>query len=128
MTAPLVPNKPILRELVKRLRSGKYKQGFSYLRKGNCYCIAGVICDMGTKGKWIERKKDWLNEFIKGFKPIYIYYSALPGGGKSTNTLPESIRKYIGISITVLDELMERNDEKESFLSLALFIEKLYKL
>jgi hypothetical protein len=35
------------------LRSGKYKQGFHYLRDLNdCYCPYGVLVDISNLGKW----------------------------------------------------------------------------
>lgn len=37
------------------LRSGKYKQGRSQLRRGDSWCCLGVLCDLATKqgiGEW----------------------------------------------------------------------------
>lgn len=39
---------------VTALRSGKYKQGQSYLRTGNRFCCLGVACDLFGKDKNIE--------------------------------------------------------------------------
>jgi len=37
---------------VEALRSGKYKQGKSRLRRGGEYCCLGVLCDISGLGEW----------------------------------------------------------------------------
>jgi hypothetical protein len=40
-------------KVVEALRSGKYKQGAGYLRRGDCFCVWGVICDVSEIGAWV---------------------------------------------------------------------------
>lgn len=59
-------NEEVKQELVKRLRSGDYKQGRSRLRKRrkdedggeeDCYCCLGVLCDIAVEAgvtKWSD--------------------------------------------------------------------------
>jgi hypothetical protein len=39
-------NADIKEKWIAALRSGKYKQGNSYLRRGDEYCCLGVLCDV----------------------------------------------------------------------------------
>lgn len=39
-------------ELITALRSGKYKQTIGELRKGDCFCVLGVICDLYDPKQW----------------------------------------------------------------------------
>jgi len=42
-----------IKEWVKALRSGEYKQGQSYLRnRDNKFCCLGVLCDLTNKKEW----------------------------------------------------------------------------
>lgn len=34
---------------IAALRSGKYRQGYSYLRKGSKFCCLGVLCDLARE-------------------------------------------------------------------------------
>lgn len=42
-------NKEIRDEWVKRLRSGKYDQGKTYLRHNEQYCCLGILCEMAVE-------------------------------------------------------------------------------
>jgi hypothetical protein len=48
--------KPEIKQMwVDALRSGKYRQGDSYLRVENSFCCLGVLCDLharATGGEW----------------------------------------------------------------------------
>lgn len=58
------PNKERLREWVKALRSGEYKQTSSTLRRddGSCCCL-GVACDLALKNDWVRGK--WQSETFR---------------------------------------------------------------
>lgn len=61
MTEEREPNKPLIREWVEALRSGKYLQGRKSLRTGDKFCCLGVACDVAAKEGWV--KGEW-----KGFQ------------------------------------------------------------
>jgi len=42
-------DKDIKKAWIEALRSGKYEQGRGYLKKDNCYCCLGVICEINNK-------------------------------------------------------------------------------
>jgi len=44
-------NKTIKKKWVKALRSGEYKQGRNWLRKGDRFCCLGILCDLYHKDK-----------------------------------------------------------------------------
>jgi hypothetical protein len=39
-------------ELITALRSGRYQQTKGALRRGDCFCVEGVACDVSGVGKW----------------------------------------------------------------------------
>ena len=45
-------------ELVVALRSGKYKQGKEWLRKGDAFCCLGVACDLYDRTGWRKTSTD----------------------------------------------------------------------
>lgn len=42
-------NPEIKKKWVDALRSGKYKQGTGALRRGDSFCVLGVVCDLFSK-------------------------------------------------------------------------------
>lgn len=52
-------------ELVEVLRSGKYKQAFTRMRgKGNCFCLAGLMCELSELGTWDGNDKSSNRNFL----------------------------------------------------------------
>ena len=100
-------------ELVKALRSGKYRQTQNSLRSGGSFCCLGVACDISGLGEW----------HIKEY--LYIYL-------KKTERLPKEVMKYYGFKNIVgaffrdghKDSLMGLNDIGVSFEKIASIIER----
>lgn len=79
-------NKELVKQWVKALRSGKYKQGRKTLRaKNDEYCCLGVLCDI-AKG---TLHLDWKSEFSDD-DPYYIDDYA--------GILPPLVLDYLGVS------------------------------
>lgn len=51
-------NKTTRDELCAALRSGKYKQGWHYLRRDDSYSCLGVLCDISNAGVWQNTHND----------------------------------------------------------------------
>jgi len=60
-------NQCMKKRWVEALRSGKYKQGSSFLQKSGSYCCLGVLADIETDGDWVwnEDEQAWeINERV----------------------------------------------------------------
>lgn len=104
----MIINKEIIRWWIKALRSGEYKQTMGALRQEDKFCCLGVLCDLGTAGRW-----DY------GF-----YKSAL--GGDSSVQLPASVREFVGIESEDMRALITMNDDSRSFSQIADYLERKY--
>lgn len=72
-----------IREWVNALRSGKYKQGRSYLRNNaDEYCCLGVACDIYDPKRWEKAASRWMY---------------LEGSSQNDVTLPEEVRDWLGL-------------------------------
>lgn len=92
-------NQEIKQKWVEALRSGKYKQGQGYLRKGNNYCCLGVLCDLHDDKEWIPSDHPT--------KPIYNY------GDELRNDYPPAfISQWVAISEGFIETLIHYNDTK----------------
>ena len=103
-------------ELVKALRSGKYKQGYENLRRGNYYCCLGVACDVSRLGKW-ESPFDNLCRTVYSYFGDHCY-------------LPQKVQEYYGFidyagyTRSIKRTLLKINDyERRSFVEIADLIE-----
>lgn len=57
-----------IREWVKALRSGKYKQARGALRNDNAYCCLGVACDLSGVADWKDLEESgWVYDGESGF-------------------------------------------------------------
>lgn len=106
-------NQEVKQKWVEALRSGKYKQGQGYLRKGDNYCCLGVLCDLNGGAEWI------LSDHPR--KPIYNY------GDELRNEIPPKfIREWAEISDDVMETLVYYNDTKDfTFEEIANYLEGL---
>lgn len=90
----------VLDELVKRLRSGKYKQGHSALRRvgegdgPDTFCCLGVMCEMAVEEGVITREPQMHR--LGG-----VSYSYRDGDSISTSYLPQSVVDWAGIESDV---------------------------
>lgn len=102
---------------VDALRSGKYKQIVGSLKKDDCFCAYGVLCDLYSKCKNIMWEPGYdESEYILGHS-AYVPNEVLDWAGcgidKSINTLKK------------VDYIIDMNDkQKKSFLEIADYIEK----
>jgi hypothetical protein len=111
----------IIKEWVAALRSGKYKQGKNYLRRGNKFCCLGVLCELAVKAKVTEATESGMGSSI-------IMY------GQSSSVLPAKVKKWAGLvnesgvfkfksNETALNSLAALNDSGKSFAEIADVIE-----
>ncbi len=128
-----VMNKNLTR-LIKRLRSGKYKQAKKALRIGpltdRCLCVEGLMCEMFRqdtgKGEWISR--DWHGDYLfslRGNSLADAYETAPPEVYDHFGLpVPEECtsRAYDGVY-----ELNQLNDKGYSFPKIADVLEEVGK-
>lgn len=75
-----------MRKFIKALRSGKYKQGRTALRRREqAYCCLGVACDVSKKGRW---------QYQKAHK---VYKYICNDNTASLSTLPAPVAEWLGI-------------------------------
>ena len=116
-------NKNMKKEIAKiwvaALRSGKYKQGTSYLRKGDEFCCLGVLCDLAIKA-------DVIDEAIphpSGRQGIFCFDDG------STEMLPKTVQEWSGLNsddgaiAAVHHDLASFNDDGKPFSEIADIIE-----
>jgi hypothetical protein len=91
---------------VEALRSGKYRQGYGYLRYvTDEFCCLGVLCDIYDKTLWIRNAWNYFYKYQVG-------------------TIPGEIADKIGITIDEQSALITKNDRPEDFSGIADFIER----
>ena len=102
----------IAKRWVEALRSGKYKQGKEYLKRGNKYCCLGVLCDLYLT----DKKKEWrVNN--EGTEPFYTCE-------KSEGALPTKVMKWAkmpddtSVSDQVAMHHMEERDKYDEVITL----------
>ena len=120
-----------MKKWVKALRSGKYKQGQSYLKatweKGDTrHCCLGVLCEL-YNNDMKKNKKKTLKETINKDTVVHKF-------GKATSVLPNIVQKCAGLRTYdgevknndghVLTVLTDMNDFGNSFKKIASFIER----
>ena len=110
----IVGRKNVLKLWVAALRSGKYKKCKGELRKGNKFCVLGVLCDLHRKHGPIKDRAKWAKE-DGGNSYSYgdLFFSA-----------PRCAEKWA--SINCYGELSYNNDDDgSSFKQLAKKIERM---
>lgn len=122
--------KDVAKKWVKALRSGKYKQGQSYLKatwddkKGVRYCCLGVLCELYNETMKKSKKKT-LKETVCKDTVVHKF-------GRSDSILPSAVQKWSGLSSAdgefsdgaFTNSLTDMNDFGDSFKKIASFIEK----
>lgn len=96
-----------IQTLIAALRNGRYQQTAHYLRDGDCYCFAGVICDLYDPSRWHKNEAPG---------KLYSYPSTI---GNSTTKLPLDALAWIGLNTYELNYFMNKNDRNYSFVELA---------
>lgn len=104
---------------IDALRSGTYKQLMGFLRKNNCFCATGVLCDLYAQEKQIEWELDIGHS---GRMSILGVWGAAPdevldwaGCGVEDRTIQYPLK---------LDAVSRKNDNGHTFEELANYIEK----
>lgn len=111
------------RKWIKALRSGKYKQGTDYLKRGDEFCCLGVLCDLVKD----ELGADWEIQRI--------YHSDFVGEFLGCdNELPDDVAELVGLSDVVGSyralfgnkprSLAQDNDSGKTFKQIANIIER----
>lgn len=91
---------------LKALRSGEYKQGKNYLRKGDEFCCIGVLCDITGVHEW-EPNGD-----------MFLY-----GGRRSF--VPKDVASLVRLRPSAPNHLMAMNDnDGADFYEIANWIEE----
>lgn len=124
MPKKLTEKQKIRRNWIKALRSGKYKQGISYLchregkQKIDRFCCLGVLCDLAVKARVIAPKVE------KGYE---IYDGVVYKFEGECEVLPNAVAKWAGLKTDIGDfdetNLTVLNDDGTSFKKIARIIE-----
>lgn len=115
-------NREIGTKWVSALRSGKYKQGHGrlHLAKDNSFCCLGVLCEVAEVKKAPSCNRRWGNYYLTGsdgwMDSHVIFTSSELYSRAGLGTMTSDLRP-LG------SELVNRNDERESFEEIANFIE-----
>lgn len=124
----VTPNE-LFTEWLEALRSGEYKQGTCYLNNDGKYCCLGVLCDIASKHRVVE----------KGVSETQtIYFSKGDLSYAYDQSLPESLVYFLGfmddsgyfgedheLEVGYLNALSSLNDSgKYTFPQIADFIEE----
>lgn len=95
---------------VAALRSGEYKQGPGWLRRGDKFCCLGVLCDLVAPEDWtLTGGDEWVGTFVNGGE---------------TQTLPEPILNKADLDGFDTRQLVQMNDDGSSFRHIADYIER----
>lgn len=92
-----------MKKVINALHSGEYQQGRGRLRRGNCFCVQGVICDMVARGAFKGIEGHWNKDNREEFK--------LKGSSESYRLTAESIvTRVLGKTNRVIGNLWQLND------------------
>lgn len=113
--------KPEVKEAwLEALRSGRYKQGISYLRRNNKHCCLGVLCDLHDPNGWREYAGVDGGDFHMDragtpYKQVWVW--AIDSDiGSSNITMPGKLQSIVGA-------LVNMNDSGKTFDEIANYIE-----
>ena len=134
-------NKTIAMEWVKALRSGKYKQGDSYLcqitSKGKKHCCLGVLTEMYQAEQKAKKKKALPAKVGKIYADASFDVVKYGNGECAAGELPVAVKRWAGMegrlgefdveSDGYFGSLSHMNDSGCSFKKIANFIEKNYE-
>ncbi len=99
---------------IDALRSGKYEQGRGSLHPGDKYCCLGVICDVIDPTGW---------QALDKFTSIMRYYGVREHKYDGNEAkLTRNIREQIGLRGSDMEILIDMNDERVDFITIAKWI------
>lgn len=116
-------NTEIKRKWISALMGGEYKQTKGTLRRDNCFCAYGVLCDLYAK----EKNEKWiLNIGYSGRYSFLGMWDFVPDEVLEWAGLSESDKVYRkGITEKNIDRVSMMNDKGgKSFSEIADFIEE----
>lgn len=120
----------IMKQWVKALRSGKYKQGTGTLKqydsKGNAqHCCLGVLCELYNQEMRKNKKKTIPEKIYDNDSNFSFGYTRFDG---SCDGLPKSVRDWSGVKNNIgqfeTENLADLNDLGKKFKTIADIIEK----
>lgn len=82
-------NKEVIKEWVRALRSGEYKQATDALKTENGYCCLGVLCDI-QGCEWESAANDF---------QVDVDYFKVKGEKHNIEVLPESVSRAVGFKL-----------------------------
>lgn len=107
---------PDVKELwVETLRSGRYKQGFTYLRwnylGSETFTVTGVLCDLAVKAGVL--REPWCEELERD---VFVYRYGSEGNAR---TLPKEVYDWLGVerSSNFMDNPLFHLESKNNELS-----------
>src|SRR5436190_193125 len=103
-------NKKIKIRWIKELKSGKYKQGHSFLKINESFCCLGILCELAVEDKII---KPATISLTNGNIWFYLNHNKIP---------PESVEKWAELDKPTMVELAKMNDNAYRFDEIAKYI------
>lgn len=89
-------NPEVKAKWLEALRSGEYKQGREYLRRGNYYCCLGVLCDIAVKEGVISENRDGGRLSVSTFGVFGP--NQVEGWAVSETSLPQAVVEWAELS------------------------------
>jgi|SRR6266853_268140 len=105
-------NKEIKARWIEALRSGKYKQGRSFLKIKEGFCCLGVLCELAVEDKIIEPA---IRSLSNNDYWTYLGQNKIP---------PKIIEKWAELDDPTMVELAKMNDNAYRFDEIAKYIEE----
>jgi hypothetical protein len=123
--------KDVAKKWAKALRSGKFKQGKSWLKQYNSkgqvqHCCLGVLCELYNESMKKNHKKSLQTRSVDGVEANFVYF------GNQSQGLPKVVREWSGVQTSLGDFdtsndflcLADLNDCGSKFKTIANLIEK----
>jgi hypothetical protein len=120
----------IMKQWIKALRSGKYKQGTGTLKQYNSkgkaeHCCLGVLCELYNQEMRKNKKKTIPEKIYDNDSNFSFGYTRFDG---SCDGLPKSVRDWSGVKNIIgqfeTENLADLNDTGRKFKTIAGIIEK----
>lgn len=125
--------KDVAKKWVKALRSGKYKQGQSWLKQYNNkgqeqHCCLGVLCELYNDKMKKNHKKSLKIRNVDGLEANFVYFNnqsqGLPKVVRQWAGMKDSLGYFINTNGEFSQSLADLNDIGHKFKTIANTIEK----
>lgn len=100
---------------VAALRSGNYKQGHTQLRRGNCFCALGVLCDVIDPNAWNKdniqagRIVEWMKDGCISRVSMHSVHAVNAGlNSKKANDIAH-MNDHCGKNFSTIADYVEKN-------------------